>query len=473
MKCSAQLVLYRSGADMSESYTTHAAGWVHDLQFQQIPRSVVDDAKLRVLDIIGVILAASTMEVGRIVRDAALKLGSGDESHILGFGDVSSAASAAVANGTMAHALDYDDTHNESVIHVSGPIVTTALTVGEAVGASGTDVLTAAIAGSEVTCRIGCAAAGGFHKRGYHPTGVVGTFGAAFIASRLLGLTADQMRHAAGIAGSQASGLLEFFSDGTWAKRLHPGWASHSGIGAAYLAQGGFTGPATVLEGRFGLFNSHLGSGTYHYDRITAELGQHWECVKTSFKPYPCGHVAHPFLDALLMLHCNEGLRAEQVKRITCPIAEWMIPIMCEPREVKLRPETDYHAKFSFPFSLAAALIFGRLGVEAYSDENIHNPAILALAEKIQHVVDPDAPDTSRFKGWVQVETTDGRRLEQVVDDNWGSEANPMTSDQVRQKFLENATLAIPDSRAGEIVEAVSGMEELSDVGSIVRLCSA
>ncbi len=456
----------------SAGISRQAAEWSLSLTIGAIPEQVLADTKLRVLDILGVSLAASTTDVGRVVRDAAICLGAGDEARVIGFGDRLSAASAAVANGTLAHTLDYDDTHNRSVIHVSAPSVATALTAGEAVAADGAMTLAALIAGSELVCRIGIVVPGGFHARGYHATGVIGTFGAAITAGRLFGLDANQTVNALGIAGSQAAGILEFFSDGSSAKRFHPGWAAHSGIAAVYLARAGFTGPATVLEGRYGLFNTHLGPGEYDVESILDDLGERWECINTSYKPYPCGHVVHPFLDAVLALHREEGLRAEDVEQITCPIAEWMIPIMCEPREIKLKPKTDYHAKFSFPFSIAAALHFGRLGVEAYSEENIRNPAILALAERIIHEPDPTAPDTSRFKGWVKVKTKDGRTLERIVENNWGSEANPMTPDQVRRKFRENAELALEPARVDEIIAVVDGMENLRDVGAIIGLCT-
>ncbi len=458
-------------AKMSESAAATAATWVEHLSFADIPSSVVADAKLRLLDIIGVSLAASVDPVGPVARRTALRLGAGAESTILGFGDRVPAASAALANGTFAHALDFDDTHNESVIHVSAPVVTTALAVGEKVKADGKSLLAAAIGGAEVTCRIGCVVPSGFHKRGFHPTGVVGTFGAALIAGKLLGLNASQLRNALGVAGSQASGILEFFSDGSWAKRLHPGWASHAGIVAAYLAAEGFTGPSTVLEGRYGLFATHLGSGAYSMERIGRDLGHDWECVKTSFKPYPCGHVVHPAIDAILDLYRNEGLRAADVARITCPTAEWMLPIMCEPRAVKLAPATEYHAKFSFPYTLAAALHFGRLRVEAFTDAAIHDPAILALAAKIHNEIDPTAPDPSRFKGWVIVETTSGKRLERIVENNLGSESNPLSANDVREKFRDNAGLVLGRSAVEMVVDMVERLEEVRDINALTALC--
>lgn len=455
------------------TYATQIADWAAGLRFADIPEPVIRDEKLRVLDILGVALAASTLPASAPVRTAALRLGSGQESRMWGYGDHTTAASAALVNGSLAHALDFDDTHNESVVHISGPVITTGLSLGEALGVDGQTVLTAMVAGAELGCRIGRVAPGDFHKRGFHATGVMGAFAAAVTAGKLLELNAQQMRQALGIAGSQASGLLEGFRDGSAVKQLHPGWSAHAGIIAAYLAQDGFTGPATVFEGRDGLFNSHIGNGDHAFSRMTEGLGQDWTCPHTSFKPYPCGHVVHGFLDAILGLYHDEGLRAEQVVTITCPTAEWMIPIMCEPRAMKLKPETDYHAKFSFYFTMAATLIDGRLGVEVFTDANIRNSAILALAERIHCIPDPSAPDTGHFKGWVQVETTDGRHLERVVDDNWGSLANPMTPDQVQIKFRENAGLALEASRLNAIIEGTQALDTLHDVGALIGLCCA
>ena len=206
-------------------------------------------------------------------------------------------------------------------------------------------------------------------------------------------------------------------------------------------------------------------------DRIVQGLGDEWTCVKTSFKPYPCGHVVHPFVDAILSLHNEEGLRAADVERITCPTAEWMLPIMCEPREVKLTPETDYHAKFSFHYCLAAALHFGRLGVEAFTDEAIRDQEILALARRVFNEVDQKAPDPSRFKGWVIVETKTGKRFERIVENNWGSESNPLSPSDVRKKFRDNARLALDEKKIDMLLTIVDQMEDVPDVNDIVAKC--
>ena len=455
------------------SYTEQLAEWVCALRLSDLPDEIVADAKLRVLDILGTTLAASSFESSKCIRDGAVLTGAGNDARVIGHGDYASTAGAALANGTMAHALDYDDTHMGSVVHISAPVVTTAMTLGEAIKASGADVLTAIVAGAEVGCRIGSVAPKAFHQQGFHATAVVGTFAAAATAAKLLGLDARQTTHALGIAGSQSSGIMQCFNDGSWTKQLHVGWSSHAAVIGATLAKCGFTGPAEVLEGIQGFYTTHAKPGEQFPERLMDGLGTRWEYPTTSFKPYPCGHVVHGFLDCVTQLYTEEGLRAKHVKSMTCPIAEWMIPIMCEPREVKLRPVTDYHAKFSFPFTIAATLTFGRLGVEAFSEENINDPELLTLTAKINHTLDPTATDPSRFKGWVQVETTDGRKMERIVNDNWGSEYNPMTPDQVRRKFGENAVLVLETARVERLLESVERVENLSDVGEIVADCIA
>ncbi len=455
------------------SYSESLAQWIYGLNYDDLPETVREDAKLRILDILGTTLAASTLESSRVMRNGALAIAPGDACHILGFGDPAEAAGAALVNGTMAHALDYDDTHLGSVVHISAPVVTTALTLGEMLQASGTALLTAVVAGAEIGCRIGSVAPKLFHQQGYHATAVVGTFAATGTAAKMLNLDAQQTANALGIAGSQSSGILQCFNDGTWTKQFHVGWSAHAAVIAAKLAQAGFTGPNEVLEGIQGFYKIYAASGKQYPERLLDALGSRWEYPTASFKPYPCGHVAHGFLDCILQLYDEEGLRANQVEAITCPIADWMIPIMCEPRDIKLQPKTDYHAKFSFPFTIAAALTFGRLGVEAFSDDNIHDPELLALAKKIVHVVDPSASTAVRFKGWVKVDTKDGRQLERIVEDSWGSDVNPMTPRQIIEKFRDNAARVLPESNIAAIVDQVRLICDLSEVGDLVANCIA
>ena len=467
-----QLVPQDAAASRNLSLTRQLAEWYLPLRYEDVPADVIAASKLRVLDVLGLSLVPVNAAFGRSVRGAVLEMGTGKGSRMLGFGDETAPMLAAVVNGSMAHALEFCDTHNETMTHASSPAVTTAVTLGESLDLNGKELLTACAGGTEVTCRIAVASPGQFHKHGFHTTSVNGAFGAAYIASRLFKLDASTTTHAAGIVGSQAAGLMECWSDGTWSKFLHPGWAAHCGISSALLAKNGYTGPGTVLEGRFGLFRSHVQDPEYKFDfaRTIAALGSVWENRKISFKPFPTAHVIHPFIDSILALY-EKGLRGEHVAKIVCPVAEYMIPIVCEPREEKIAPASDWHGRVSLPYTLAEALYHGKLGARGYAEESIRNPAILALARKITYEVDPSAPGREKFKGWVIAYTTDGGRLEHVEPANRGSFDNPMSTEDIRSKFKENASLTLPDSQVERIIDAVDNLERLANVRDLVTLC--
>jgi len=462
-----------NAASPSRSYSSTAAQWFLTLGFHDLPNDIVGRTKLHVLDILGLALAGAARDSGRSVRAAMQNLGTGNECHILGFGDKINALLAAIANGTMAHAMEFDDTHNESIAHISNSVITTALTLGEQFGLSGENAITAISGGNEIACRLGVVAPGALHKVGYHATGVIGTMSASFVASRVLGLTVEQTRNAIGIAGSQAAGIMECWSDGTWSKFLHPGLAAHNGIIAANLAKCAFTGPATVLEGRFGLYHSHIQDKDRQFDfaRMVGKLGEKWESRDISFKPYPTAHFIHSFLDALLYLVRNSDLKASDVKKITCPIAHYMIPIVCEPVHEKIKPTTDWHGRVSLQYSLAEALYHGRLDGRGYAPESLRNPAILELAQKIDYRLDADAPGHEQFKGWVIVETNDGRTLERVEMFNRGSSSLPMSADDIKEKFRDNASFMLKRDRIEEVVKCVDRLERLTNVGELVLLC--
>jgi 2-methylcitrate dehydratase PrpD len=417
------------------------ARWATGVTFQDLPDDIVAATKLRVMDVIGLALAGAETEFGRSVHNAALALSTPGPCRILGFGDRVGVSTAAFANGAFSQALEFDDTHNESIVHMSSPAVAAALALSEFTAVSGRDLITAIAIGNEISCRVGSVSSGEFHKRGFHPTGLFATFGAAYLASKLLGLDAEGMARAAGIAGSFASGLLECWVDGTQTKFLHPGWSAQSGITAALLARSGVTGPAQVFEGRWGLFASHLQDSSAHRDfaRISAGLGQHWESRNSSFKPFPAAHVIHPYISAVLRLKAKHEIQQGDVERMECPVTAFIVGIVCEPTEEKFAPASDSHGRVSLQYSLAEALYHGALGKAAYSVESRTNPQILALARRVQYRVDPDYPGPGRFKGAVKIVLKDGREFEEVEEYNRGSAENPMTYQELRAKFDDNA----------------------------------
>jgi 2-methylcitrate dehydratase PrpD len=455
------------------SYTQSLARWFSRLTLDDVPSDLVVHAKLRILDTLGVALAASSLEYGKVVRDAAQALGGDGGSRIVAFGDRVAPAWAAMANGMLAHALIFDDTHNESIVHPSSPLLSAALAVGEAVDCTGAEALTAFIGATELLCRIGLVAQGGFHKAGFQPTAIVGPVGAAYLASRLYGLDEAAMVHAAGLTASFASGVNESWTDGTWAQLLHPGWAAHSGVAAALLAKSGYSGPATALEGRFGLFKTHvqLPDFPFAWNRVLAGLGTEWESRRISFKPYPCAHVIHPFLDAILALH-RDGLQAAEIQRVVCPIAEYMIRVVCEPVHEKRRPASDAQARTSLQYSLAEALGRGRLDALSYRPEALRDRSILEIADKIEYTVDATAPTSRQFKGWVIVHTKDGRVLERIEPFNRGSPDNPLAEVDVVHKFEANAALALDGTRVRDLLAIVMDLENQRSLASLMRACS-
>jgi 2-methylcitrate dehydratase PrpD len=297
--------------------------------------------------------------------------------------------------------------------------------------------LIAAIAiGNEISCRVGSVSPGQFHRLGFHPSGLFAPFGVTYLAGKLLGLDADQLARAAGICGSFAAGILECWVDGTQPKFLHPGWAAQSGITSAFLGRAGTTGPAAVFEGRFGLFSSHLQDPQVARDfrRITQELGTRWDSRRASFKPFPAAHVLHPYLDALLRLRVRHGIIPSDVERIDCPVAAFIVPIVCEPVAEKTAPASDSHGRVSLQYTLAEALTLGELGKTAYREASLMNPEILALARRVHYTVDPGYPGPGHFKGEVRITLKDGRSVVEVEEFNRGSFENPMTDVELRGK---------------------------------------
>ena len=444
--------------------------WAARLRAEDIPAAVRDNAALRVLDTIGCALAGAREEHAPSVLALASRWGGPGLSTVWGTTLTAAPPQAALANGALAHGLDFDDTHADSVCHASAVLVPAVLALAESERLGGRDALTALVAGYEAMIRIGMAAPGRFHERGWHATAVCGAFGAALAAGRSLGLDASRLTAAVGIAGSMASGVMEFLEDGSWVKRLHPGWAAQSGIQAAALAQGGFTGPATALEGRLGFYRAALGDAPDIAKQLK-NLGDEWETVRSSFKLYPCCHLNHAYLDAVARLKRAEGLRPEQVEEVECLVPAGEVPIVCEPATAKLRPRSPYDAKFSLAFCVAAALVGDRVGIGTFTEEGIREPGALALAARVRYTVDPSSSYPRTFPGWVKVRLRDGRMLEAREESQRGGPEVPIAPDEVIAKFRDNAASLMPPARVDALERAVLGMERARNLGPLLALC--
>jgi 2-methylcitrate dehydratase PrpD len=454
------------------SFSKQISEWALELRYEDLPDSVISNTRLRILDVMGLSLAGLGTPFGQSVRQSTLALAPAGPCHLFGTGEATSLTGAAFANGALSQALEFDDTHNRSVVHMSSVSVAAALAVAEQTSCSGKDIITAIALGNELSCRVGSVIPGQLHRRGFHPTGIFAVFGSTWLAGSLLGLDANQLQNAAGIAGSFASGLLQCWVDGTQAKFLHPGWAAQSGIQAAMLARHGTTGPAEILEGRFGLFASHVQdkSITPNWRILLAGLGTHWESELASFKPYPLAHVIHPYVDAILRLRTRHGIQAEQVARIDCPVPEYIVGIVCEPVEEKRRPLTDSHGRVSLQFALAEALVRGQMGKDACSMEALIDPRILAVADRVEFHVDPGFPGPEQFKGEVSIMLKDGRHFTETEEFNRGSAHNPMPASDIIAKFEDNAADILNAAQRRRLIDQVMTFEQLNDVANIVPL---
>jgi 2-methylcitrate dehydratase PrpD len=447
------------------------ARWASRTGFNDLPRDIVETTKLRVMDVMGLALAGAETGFGRSVRAATVAMSSPGPCRILGFGDQVGVTAAAFANGAFSQALEFDDTHNESIVHMSSPAVAAALALSEIDRVSGRNLITAIAIGNEISCRVGSVSSGELHRRGFHPTGLFATFGAAYLAGKLLALDAETLARAAGIAGSFASGLLECWVDGTQSKFLHAGWAAQSGIAAAMLARAGTTAPPTIFEGRWGLFASHVQDPDAHRDfsRIHAGLGDHWESRHSSFTPFPAAHVIHPDISAGLRRRKRHGVKPGDVERIECPVTSFIVTIVCEPTAEKFAPASDSHGRVSLQYSVAEALYLGELGKNAYAAESLRNPEILALARRIQYYVDPEYPGPGRFKGAVKITLKDGRTFEEVEEYNRGSAENPMDYAEIRAKFDENASGFLMPSARARLADEIQRLELLPDASTLLK----
>ncbi len=447
------------------------AAWVSRLRPEDLPQEVVADCRRRILDTLGLMLAAAESPIGRAVRAGAGALGSGREAEIVGTEERSTASLAALVNGTLAHAFDFDDTHNASVMHPSSVSVPTALAIAQAHGLGGADLVLGVAIGNEIGCRLGMAAPGAFHDVGLHPTSVLGAPAAAFVAGRLLKLSAEQMASAIGITGSQGSGILEAYSDGTWSKTMHPGWAAHAGIVAATLSRAGFSGPATGLDGRYGLFPTHVQAPDYRfdYDVVRVGLGTRWHMLDTAFKLYPCAHAIHAFVEGTFSLRERHQIQASAVKKIMLDIPAGFVGQIAEPRAAKLAPRTTTHARASVFYAVAAALLDGELTMRHYEDAAIGRPDILALCQRIDHVVEPMPAGPIRFSGGLTITLMDGSEFSIGIDEADGTGSRALSDARLAAKFRETAGRALDRDATEALIALCRAIETLPRVDKLLE----
>lgn len=430
-----------------------------------VPEAVAHSVAQRVLDILGIAVAATQLETSAAVIDYAVSQGGVAQATAVGSAQRLPAALAALVNGTLAHSLDYDDTHLPSVLHPSAAVVPAALAAAEAAGADEATLVRAVAVGLEVCVRTGMAgydeSIGNsvFFDRGQHATSICGALGGAAAASVAMGLDADQTTSALGVAASMAAGIIECNRTGGTVKRIHCGWAAHSAVTAAELVARGLTGPPTVFEGRFGFYQAFL-SGQADLVQITAGLGESWCVPGIFFKPYPANHFTHAGIDAARRLRAK-GLRPEDVAEARLGVAPAPLRTIGEPLAVKQAPETGYQAQFSGPYTVAAALLGGGglgLGLRDFTDELARDPERRSLMSRIEVVPDErcEAIFPRQFPAVLTVRTVDGSELEEAVLVNRGGPDDPLSDDELGEKLRDNVAGLLDDDARQALVAGCS-----------------
>ncbi len=444
--------------------TARIARFVVETEFQKIPSEAIKMAKTAVLDCLGVALAGSKESSARICAEIARQERAKEESSVIGQGFKSSAMHAAFANGTAAHALDFD--HSFTLMgQPTAPIIPAIISLGESLGSSGRRCLEAYVAGFETITKLVMS----LRQRsedGWHPPSSFGSFGAGVACAKLQGLSQTQVETTLGTAASMASGLVCNF--GTMSKPLHVGLGARNGVVAAKLAQSGFTANRQAIEGGLGFYEVFY-PGAEPDKRPLQELGTAYELINSGIriKPYPCGGLTHPAIDGVLEFKTKHGITAEMIESIDVGVARHTFE-----RIVFRVPENGLQGKFSMPYLLARAIIDGRLFLDAFTDAAVRDDNVLRLAEKIQMRLDPDLQPTALGSRpcKVTIRLLDGRSFSRQIDYAKGSREAPMTAEELKQKFVGCARQALDDSAIEGIIEYVEHLETLEDIRPLCRL---
>jgi 2-methylcitrate dehydratase PrpD len=345
-----------------------------------------------------------------------------------------SAAGAALVNGTAAHGEDFDDTFEGGPVHAGAVIVPAVLAACERHHPDGPSALLGIAVGVETMCRLSLLAPKLVHKAGFHPTAVFGTLAAAAGVGAALRLDRRQMIDALGIAGSMASGIIEYLAEGAWTKRMHAGWSAQSGIRAALMARHGFSGPRTVLEGTHGFLHAFAHKTDGPYALLTGDFGARWVTETLAFKLYPCGTMTHPYIDCARRLG-TRGIKAADLREMVCEVGEGTVHRLWEPLADKQRPPNGYAGKFSTPYCVAAGFVHGNVGLDSFTDAAVQDAAVREVAAKVRYVVDPHNPYPNNFTGHIRAVMRDGTEIEERQPHIRGGVHEPLSRADIEEKF--------------------------------------
>lgn len=443
-----------------KAITLDLARFASDTHGDEIPGAVLHHTKCSLINMLGVALHATQNPAIHILADLFEEEGGKPQASVLGLGPTTTLQNAAMANGFLAHLDDFDDTYLPTVFHPSAPTIPPALALAEYRQVSGREFLTACALGLEVSCRVAQVIQAVQHGAVWHMTGIVGPFGAAAAAGRLLGLDVDAMARAFGLAGTQASGLRETF--GTMTKAFHPGRAAQSGLLAAQLAQRGFTCTPAILEGQHG-FVAALAPGVHDLSHGSESLKSRWELLNNALKPYACAILAHAMVDAMRALRGRLGPVAEKVVRVSGRVNPLAITLESRPN-----PGSGLESRLSFQQAMAVALIDGAAYPSQFTDARASDPAVARLRGKID-VTGDDAIAQDACE--LTLTLDDGSEHTERVAHATGTLDNPMSDTQIEEKFLALTQSVLGTSRAERLLDTLGRLEIVEDMNDIVELC--
>ncbi len=430
--------------DAQPSVSEILADWIEALKPNDIPTATREKARDILVDIIGLCMAARNEDYV-----LAIKAASEPGDHIIiGHTDKVSASSAALINGTAAHGEDFDDTFEGGPVHSGVVIVPAILAAAQAHNLSNERIMFGIAVGTEVLCRLALTLPKAVHKAGFHPTAVLGAFAATAGICAACGSDRKTTANALGIVGSMASGIIEYLGDGSWTKRMHPGWAAQSALRAFNMAAAGFIGPRYVFEGAHGAFRAFAHTIEPKTEELIDDLGARYVMDTITFKPFPCGTMVQPYIDCAVRLG-QRNVPTDNISRIICKTAEGIVHRLWEPIDLKQKPPTSYAAKFSVPFGVALGLVRHQAALEDFTTASINDPELLSIASKVDFEIDPDNPYPAAFTGHIRIEYADGTIIEEEQDHMRGGAKEPLTRQEINDKFRANV-------RFGQITDTES-----------------
>lgn len=450
-----------------KSVAAHLADWVAKLKPEHLDAAAEKAAIDTVIDVLGLCVAARGMDYTLATMEA---FGEAGDSTVIAQNRRLSPYAAAAINGTTAHGEDFDNTFEGCPVHSGAVIVPASLAIAEQMKVNGPRTVLAIAAGIEVMCRLGLIADKSVHKAGFHPTAVLGTFAATVSAAIVKGLAAPAITDGLGIAGSMASGIIEYLADGSSTKRLHAGWAAQSGLRAAALGGAGFSGPATVFEGTHGFFSAFAPSIKPDFSYLLDDLGSNWVGSKLAFKPYACGTMVQPYIDCAIALR-KQGVKADDIDHIDCAVGEGTVHRLWDPLDLKQKPPTAYAAKFSTPYCMAVAFLEGDAGLAQFTEEKIKDRAVLQLAARIGYRVDPNNEYPKNYTGHLTATLKSGKVIQLDQPHLRGGSRDPLSRAELEHKFLRNAAFGgWSKDRAQALLSFGAGLSNQKDLSALAKV---